>query len=80
MHEWAMVYQADPGELRRGVRLRLGRDGPDAVVESIPLQCNHFDAFRFFTDSARPRNTVQLSRAYQIGSEQLDCLHWNMDL
>jgi hypothetical protein len=80
MHEWAMVYQTEAGDLRHDVPLRLGRDGTDAVVESIPLQCNHFDAFRFFTDSARPRNAVQLSRADQIGSEQPGCLHANMDL
>jgi hypothetical protein len=80
MHEWAMVYQAGPEDLRHDVPLRLGRDGTDAVVESIPLQCNHFDAFRFFTGSARPRNAVQLSRADQIGAEQPGCLHANMDL
>jgi hypothetical protein len=80
MHEWAMVYQADPQELRHGVPLRLGRDGTDAVVESMPLQCSHFDALRFFTGPARPRNAVQLSRADQIGAEQPGCLHANMDL
>ena len=75
LHEWAMVYKADPEELRHRVPLRLGRDGTDAVVESMPLRCTHFDAFRFFTGSARPRNAAQLSRADQIAVEQLGCVH-----
>jgi hypothetical protein len=80
LHEWAMVYQADPEQLRHRVPLRLGRDGTDAVVESAPLRCTHFDAFRFFTDSARPRNGAQLTRASQVASEQPGCLHAGMDL
>lgn len=56
LHEWAMVYRAAAGDVRhRGVPLRLGTAGTDAVVESMPLRCTHFDAFRFFTDPARPR-------------------------
>jgi hypothetical protein len=80
MHEWAMVYKADPEELRHRVPLRLGQDGTNAVVESMPLRCTHFDAFRFFTGSARPRNAIQPSRADQVGAEQPGCLHANMDL
>lgn len=79
MHEWAMVYQADTTRHSR-VPLRLGRAGTDAVIESIPLRCSHFDAFRFFTPAAAPRNQVQLSRAGQADSEQPGCLHANMDL
>jgi hypothetical protein len=80
MHEWAMVYKADPEELRHGVPLRLGRDGTDEVVESIPLRCSHFDAFRFFTPDAAPRNVGSPSRATQQDWEQPGCLHANMDL
>jgi hypothetical protein len=80
LHEWAMVYGTDPQELRHRVPLRLGRDGTDAVVESMPLRCTHFDAFRFFTDQARPRNAVQLSRPGQVATEQPGCLHAGMDL
>lgn len=80
MHEWAMVYRATPEQLRHSEPLRLGKDGTDAVVDSVPLRCTHFDAFRFFTDSARPRNAAQLSRADQIGVEQPGCVHAAMDL
>jgi hypothetical protein len=79
LHEWAMVYRSD--EVRhRSVPLRLGSAGTDAVVESMPLRCSHFDAFRFFTAAAAPRNTEQLTRKSQLRTEQPGCLHANMDL
>jgi hypothetical protein len=79
LHEWAMVYRAE--ELRHGaVPLRLGRSGTDAVVESLPLRCTHFDAYRFFTEPARPRNDVALTRETQVATEQPGCLHATMDL
>lgn len=79
LHEWAMVYRGDT--LRHGhVPLRLGATETDAVVESIPLRCTHFDAFRFFTPAAAPRNAGAPSRATQIAWEQPGCLHANMDL
>lgn len=82
MHEWAMVYRSS--EVRHeAVPLRLGAAGTDAVVESAmftPLRCTHFDAFRFFTDAAVPRNAAHLTRDAQVGSEQPGCLHANMDL
>lgn len=80
MHEWAMVYGADDAGRRHGLPLRLGTEGTDAVVEAHPLQCTHFDAFRFFTPAAAPRNANQLTREGQVGSEQPGCLHVNMDL
>ena len=80
MHEWAMVYKADPEQLRHGAPLRLGRDGTDEVVESMPLRCSHFDAFRFFSPEAVPRNAGSPSRATQQDWEQPGCLHANMDL
>jgi hypothetical protein len=80
LHEWAMVYRQDDARRRHTLPLRLGRAGTDAVVEAHPLRCSHFDAFRFFTPGAVPRNRVQLTRADQVGSEQPGCLHANMDL
>ncbi|BBX92402.1 3-methyladenine DNA glycosylase [Mycolicibacterium boenickei] len=78
LHEWAMVYRAP--QLRHDqVPLRLGATGTDAVVESMPLRCTHFDAFRFFTDDAVPRNDRQLSREQQIDTEQPGCIHAAMD-
>lgn len=79
MHEWAMVYRS--AEVRHGsVPLRLGSAGTDAVVESMPLRCTHFDAFRFFTAAAAPRNSERLTRESQLRTEQPGCLHANMDL
>jgi hypothetical protein len=80
MHEWAMVYRQTEQERRHPAPLRLGAAGTDAVVESMPVRCSHFDAFRFFTPQARPRNAVQLTRADQVAHEQPGCLHAGMDL
>lgn len=78
LHEWAMVYRA-PTVRHDHVPLRLGAAGTDAVVESMPLRCSHFDAFRFFTEPARPRNGEQLTRAAQVATEQPGCVHAAMD-
>ena len=79
LHEWAMVYRTD--RPRHGaVPLRLGSAGTDAVVESLPIHCTHHDAFRFFTEAARPRNAVAPARADQVAMEQPGCLHATMDL
>ncbi len=79
LHEWAMVYRGDTVR-HSHVPLRLSVAETDAVVESIPLRCTHFDAFRFFTPAAAPRNAGAPSRATQIAWEQPGCLHANMDL
>jgi hypothetical protein len=79
LHEWAMVYRAPT--LRHGqVPLRLGAARTDAVVESMPLRCSHFDAYRFFTTPATGRNAEPLTREGQVGAEQPGCLHTSMDL
>ncbi|MFL1376612.1 3-methyladenine DNA glycosylase [Nocardiopsis protaetiae] len=79
LHEWAMVYRTR--EVRHGqVPLRLGAEGTDRVVESHRIRCSHFDAFRFFTDPARPLNTLQPTREAQVELDQPGCLHANMDL
>lgn len=81
LHEWAMVYRGGPRQIRHaGVPLRLSHDGTDAVVDTLPLRCTHFDAFRFFTEPARPRNATALSRETQLATEQPGCLHAGMDL
>jgi hypothetical protein len=79
LHEWAMVYRA-PEVRHNRVPLRLGAAGTDAVVESMPLRCTHFDAFRFFTEPAAARNAGTPSRSDQSGWEQPGCIHANMDL
>jgi hypothetical protein len=78
LHEWAMVYHRD--EHRHEVPLRLGRHGTDAVVESHELRCSHYDAFRFFTPDAVPRNRLAPSRDRQPELEQPGCLHAGMDV
>jgi hypothetical protein len=79
LHEWAMVYRE--GETHRHpLPLRLGAAGTDAVVETHRIRCTHFDAFRFFTPEARPRNTLTPARETQVALEQPGCLHANMDL
>lgn len=79
LHEWAMLYRSTAA--RHGqVPLRLSGATVDAVVEATPLRCTHFDAFRFFTADAVPRNTGTPSRADQADWEQPGCLHANMDL
>lgn len=81
LHEWAMVYrQGAPAIRHAGWPLRLGPAGSDAVVESLPVRCSHFDAYRFFTPAARPLNTLRPSRSTQLELEQPGCLHVTMDL
>lgn len=78
LHEWAMAYRKE--EHRHAVPLRLGQRGTDALVEASELRCTHFDAFRFFTTAAAPRNAVHLTRADQARLEQPGCLHAGMDI
>jgi hypothetical protein len=79
LHEWAMVYRSD-GTRHEDYPLRLGAAGTDAVVEGHRIRCSHHDAFRFFTDAARPRNALQPRREDQVALEQPGCLHATMDL
>jgi predicted enzyme related to lactoylglutathione lyase len=81
LHEWAMVYRLEQSDVRHSAwPLRLGRSGTDAVVESHQIACSHFDAYRFFTPAARPRNSLSPTRADQAAYEQPGCLHAGMDL
>jgi len=83
MHEWAMVYQGGPeGRARHEgtLPLRLSQTEIDAVVESRPICCSHFDAFRFFSDKAMPFNRLQPTQDTRMENEQPGCLHTNMDL
>jgi hypothetical protein len=81
LHEWAMVYRQPAQDVRHAqLPLRLGSKGTDDVVESLEIRCGHVDAFRFFTEPARPRNTLQPTRQRQVEEEQPGCLHANMDL
>jgi hypothetical protein len=80
LHEWAMVYRSAAHGTRHPQPLRLGDGATDEVVESHRIACSHFDAFRFFTPDARPRNTLQPGRDDRADFEQPGCLHAGMDL
>ncbi len=79
LHEWAMVFQHED---RRHLSwpLRLGRDGTDEVVRGQQIKCSHYDAFRFFTPAARPRNLLSPDLSSRDRMEQPGCLHASMDL
>lgn len=79
LHEWAMVYRTT--EIRHEkLPLRLSPEEIAEVVESLPVRCSHYDAFRFFTGPARPLNRLQPTREKSLQLEQPACLHANMDL
>ncbi|WP_028652385.1 hypothetical protein [Nocardioides halotolerans] len=81
MHEWAMVYRLGESETRHAAYpLRLGLAGTDEVVESHRIACSHFDAYRFFTEPARPLNTISPAAHDRPAFEQPACLHAGMDL
>lgn len=81
LHEWAMVYRADDETIRHGGwPLRLGSAGTDQVVEEATITCSHFDAYRFFTPDAAPRNKLAPTRETQVAMEQPGCLHAGMDV
>lgn len=81
LHEWAMLYRDRSDGIRHGgVPLRVTHEQVDEVVRSSRLRCTHFDAFRFFTEPARPLNELPLSRGAQVSHEQPACLHAGMDI
>ncbi|MCW2795106.1 MAG: 3-methyladenine glycosylase [Nocardioides sp.] len=81
LHEWAMVHGLQADETRHpDWPLRLGPQGTDHVVETHRIACSHFDAYRFFTSSARPLNTLAPTSADRVDFEQPGCLHAGMDL
>lgn len=80
LHEWAMVYRLGADQPRHTqVPLRLGPAGTDAVVESHRITCTHYDAYRFFTPDAAPRNTLRPTLDARVANEQPGCLHAQMD-
>lgn len=79
LHEWAMVYRS--GDVRHStIPLRFSKEALAQIVESMPIRCTHFDAFRFFTTAARPLNRVQPGPESRIEMEQPGCIHVTMDL
>jgi hypothetical protein len=79
LHEWAMVYE-EKDVRHPGLPLRLTQDEVRGVVETLPLCCTHYDAFRFFSRRAQPMNARHLTAENRVAMEQPGCLHANMDL
>jgi len=80
MHEWAMVYGAHDIRHAGIAPLRLPQSQVDALVESRPVACSHFDAYRFFAPAAQPMNRIPLAWETRYAAEQPGCIHANMDL
>lgn len=78
LHEWAMVYRTE--QPRYSIPLRFSSERIQAVVDRQPLVCTHYDAFRFFTKAAAPKNRFQLNKDNRIQHDQPGCIHANMDL
>lgn len=79
LHEWAMVYRTE--HIRHATTpLRVSPAEVADVVESQPIRCSHLDAYRFFTEAARPLNQLQPSQDTRHTFEQFGCVHFNMDL
>ena len=84
MHEWAMVYKTAQANVdlrhREAAPLRFSQEETNSIVESRPIRCTHFDAFRFFTPPAIPLNKLQPTLEGRPNHEQSGCLHSNMDI
>ena len=79
LHEWAMVYR-ETAIRHTKTPLRMSPEGIAAIVETEVLCCTHFDAFRFFTPAAVPRNGLALTRETTDQFDQRGCVHVTMDL
>lgn len=81
LHEWAMVYKLSQEQVRHtGHRLRLAPEDLARFVQQQTICCSHYDAYRFFTEEAKPLNVLNPTLASRIQMEQGGCLHANMDL
>lgn len=79
LHEWAMVYKTN--NPRHGaVSFRLSQKEIENIVDELKPSCTHYDAFKFFTEAAKPLNAFKLERDQIKDFEQPGCLHANMDL
>lgn len=81
LHEWAMCYNLSPEQVRHsGYVLRLSKGEIEAFVDSQKLVCTHYDAYRFFTPEAMPKNKFNPTLDTRIEMEQSGCVHANMDI
>ena len=80
LHEWAMIHRASDIRHRESAPLRLPQEEIDQLVETQPIACSHFDAYRFFTATAVGINKLKPTLDSRQDFEQCGCLHTNMDL
>ena len=80
VHEWAMIYRGHDVRHAGIAPLRLPQEEADRFVESRPVACSHFDAYRFFAGEAKPLNRIPLEWSTRHEMEQPGCIHANMDL
>ena len=80
MHEWAMVYSGADIRHRESAPLRFSQEETDRIVETLPIACSHFDAYRFFSPAALEFNKLRPILDTREQNEQPACLHTNMDL
>ena len=80
LHEWAMVYSGADIRHRESAPLRFSQEETDRIVESFPITCSHFDAYRFFSPKALAFNKQNPTLEAREQHEQPACLHANMDL
>ena len=79
LHEWCMIYEQS--DIRhKHLPLRLTHQQTRKVVEQTPIQCTHYDAYRFYSTTAVNLNKIELNRNDMPNNEQPGCLHANMDL
>ncbi len=79
LHEWAMLYHAKEKH-HPDVSLRVNSKELEEVIENHQICCTHYDAFRFFTPEASPRNKWNLHRETVMEYDQPGCIHVTMDL
>jgi hypothetical protein len=80
LHEWAMVYGLQQSEVRHPyLAMRVTPDEVRDTVNSLGLRCTHIDAYRFYTEEAKPLNATTPTRVTQPDEDQPGCLHAAMD-
>lgn len=75
-----MVYRDHDIRHEKSAKIRLPKHEVDSIVESRPLCCTHYDAFRFFSPDAQPMNRFEPDYDGRVNNEQPGCIHTNMDL
>ena len=79
LHEWCMIYEQS--DIRHPqLPLRLSHNDVRQISETHSVQCTHYDAYRFYSSSAKSFNRQPLIRESMQADEQPGCLHNNMDL